>query len=404
VVLSSAEGAEVTDTLPTYEILSRSGAFNVFSVAPERTVLPLVGGAYDNTLDFLPQLSFADYDAQIGVSPDVIAIPWMASFDPRQDAAVLDWIRGHQGPRTTILAICSGTSILAETGLLDGHRATTNTGLFADMEKRFATTTWLRDVRYVDDGNMVTSTNLAAGIDATLHVVDRLAGRDTALSVAHEIGYSQTAALDDPRFAPPDLPLTSLIATAAYAGRQDQLGVLLYDGMTDLSLAAIVDSNGANLTTRTAVFAPRRTVVVSRDGFLFVPRFTFADVPKLDRVVLPAGDDQTAKVQVEMAWQRYQPQTPAEDIYSEAGQGRTAYDLTFEDIARNHGAGMARASADMLFYPVDTTHLAGSPWQATQALTPATLGVIGAAAAVAAGRIRRPAQTHEMVPNAGLLA
>ena len=46
VVLSSAYGAEITDTLPNFEILARSGAFNVYSVAPERTVLPLVTQAF----------------------------------------------------------------------------------------------------------------------------------------------------------------------------------------------------------------------------------------------------------------------------------------------------------------------------------------------------------------------
>jgi transcriptional regulator GlxA family with amidase domain len=40
-------------------------------------------------------------------------------------------------------------------------------------------------------------------IDATLHVVDRFAGRATALEVARQIGYTQTGALDDPRFEPP---------------------------------------------------------------------------------------------------------------------------------------------------------------------------------------------------------
>src|SRR5579859_7067100 len=60
VVLSGAHGAEITDTLPPYEILARSGIFNVYSVAPERTVLPLMPGPVTGatTLDFVPHLSF----------------------------------------------------------------------------------------------------------------------------------------------------------------------------------------------------------------------------------------------------------------------------------------------------------------------------------------------------------
>ena len=60
VVLSSAYGSEITDTLPPFEILARSGAFNVYSVAPQRAVLPLGPGPVigATSLDFVPHFSF----------------------------------------------------------------------------------------------------------------------------------------------------------------------------------------------------------------------------------------------------------------------------------------------------------------------------------------------------------
>src|SRR5437867_3530689 len=57
VVVASYSGAEITDALPTFEILARSRAFNVYIVAPERKVLPFVasaGGGADTGLDFVP--------------------------------------------------------------------------------------------------------------------------------------------------------------------------------------------------------------------------------------------------------------------------------------------------------------------------------------------------------------
>ncbi len=105
---------------------------------------------------------------------------------------MLDWIREHAGPNTTILTICAGTEILADTGLLDGRTATTNVGWFDKLAARVPTATWVRDVRYYDDGSIITSTNLASGIDTTLHTVERLVGTDVAHDVAHHPGAARS--------------------------------------------------------------------------------------------------------------------------------------------------------------------------------------------------------------------
>jgi hypothetical protein len=111
VVLSGPRGSEVGDTLEAYEVLARSGIFNAYSIAPERTVLSLQPGASNggSSLDFVPHFSYAEYDALIGRAPDVIAVPWFdGGYSPQRDAVTLDWIRTHFGPNTTILGICSG--------------------------------------------------------------------------------------------------------------------------------------------------------------------------------------------------------------------------------------------------------------------------------------------------------
>src|SRR5688500_14620350 len=73
VVLLGNQGSEVTDVLAPYEVLSGSGAFNVYAAAPEREVLTLSGG-----LDVLPQLSLAGLDRRLGGQhPDVIVVPAM---------------------------------------------------------------------------------------------------------------------------------------------------------------------------------------------------------------------------------------------------------------------------------------------------------------------------------------
>jgi putative intracellular protease/amidase len=380
VVLSGANGAEITDTLPPFEILARSGMFNVYSVAPERTVLPLMPGPVmgATTLDFVPHFSFADYDALIGTPPDLIVVPALPGYSPERDASVLNWIRAHAGSRTTLLAICDGTTILADTGLVDGHLATTNPGDFDYVEAHAPTATWLRDLRYVDDGVVVTSSAVSSGIDATLHVVDRFAGRATALDVASQLGYTQTGALDDPRFDPPGNLRPLMAITSGFEGRE-QLGVLLYDGVSEFGLAGLLDPYVGSASSRAFVMGPERRVVRAASGFLFVPRFTFTTVPELDRVLIPAGEDSVARQQVVARWSAIQPSHPAEDVYRSVGHGESAYDASFEDLARTHNGPLAQTIASAIFYPLDSARLGGAAWPGRELLLAAMLVVLGAA-------------------------
>jgi putative intracellular protease/amidase len=357
VVLAGSRGAEIGDTLESYEILARSGLFNVYSIAPERTVLPLKPGfgfGRPSSLDFVPHFSFAEYDAQIGGAPDLIAIPYFEA-DPTSpaDAPIFDWIRDHAGPNTTILSICSGTMILADTGLLANRTATTNTGTFDYVQSHSPSTALVHNVRYVDDGNIITSTNLTGGVDATLHLVDRLAGRAAALDVAHQIGYSETDALDDPSFAPDDSFFYPITVNAALSGQKERLGVRVDDGVSELGLAGIIDPLVASGTARPIALADERRIIASRYGFLFLPRYDAQTSPALDRVVVP----------------------PAADA------GVSAYDAMLRDLAQRHNGAVAQATANGVFFAADARDFAGAAWPVSQIVTFLTLSLCGAALA-----------------------
>ena len=193
VVVAGTRGTEIIDFLPPYEILATSGAFNVYAVAPERRVLPFSTALHVlSGLDFVPHHSFEEYDRVIGTDPDLIVIPALRGYDPAKDAAILAWLQRHAGPQTTFLSICAGAAILADTGLMDGHTATGTYHRVAGFAKRYPGVRWERNTRYVDDGNIMSSSSLTSGIDATLHAVARLVGRTTADEVASSLGYPHT--------------------------------------------------------------------------------------------------------------------------------------------------------------------------------------------------------------------
>jgi transcriptional regulator GlxA family with amidase domain len=69
------------------------------------------------SLDFVPHFSFTAYDAVIGSPPDLIVVPGLTGYTPERDAAVVDWIRGHVGPKTTVLGICDGIMPVADSSV-----------------------------------------------------------------------------------------------------------------------------------------------------------------------------------------------------------------------------------------------------------------------------------------------
>jgi putative intracellular protease/amidase len=395
VVVSGAYGAEITDTLPPFEILARSNIFNVYSVAPERTVIPLAPGPVTggSSLDFVPHLSFAEYDATIGAPPDLILVPALPGYTPERDAAVLDWIRGHFGPRTTLLGICDGTMIVADTGLVDGHSATTNPGDFAYVEAHAPNTTWLHNLRYVDDGAVVTSSAVSSGIDATLHVVDRFAGRATALDVARQLGYTHTSALDDPRFDPPGNLRPAMALITGFEVRQ-QLGVLVYDGVSEFGMAGLLDPELGSTSSKAFVMAPERRIMRGANGFLFVARFKFSSVPALDRVLLPAGENNAARQQVVAAWSAAEGHPAVEDIYQHVGLSESVYDATLQDLARTRHGALAQTIASSLFYPADPAQFAGAAWPVRELLAAATLMLLGAGVVFGATHMRIPRRSR----------
>jgi transcriptional regulator GlxA family with amidase domain len=131
---------EVFDFLVPYEMFALTGAYNVFSVAPDHKIKSLTGG-----LDVVPHYSFADMDLMLGKSPDIIVIPFMPILDEKKYAPVREWIRKHSSDKTILLSICNGAENLADTGLLNGKMAATHWGDINRLIKNYPEIQWVNE-------------------------------------------------------------------------------------------------------------------------------------------------------------------------------------------------------------------------------------------------------------------
>jgi len=91
-----------------------------------------------------------------------------------------------------VLTVCTGTSLLAKTGLLDFKNATTNKIAFDWVITNGPNVNWIRKARWVVDGKFYTSSGVTAGMDMTLDFLKDLHGVDVARQVAEQIEYEWT--------------------------------------------------------------------------------------------------------------------------------------------------------------------------------------------------------------------
>ncbi len=97
---------------------------------------------------------------------------------------LLDTLRRAHARGARLISICSGSFVLAETGLLDGRRATTHWRYTDDFRARFPKIDLIPDVLYVDEGQILTSAGSAAGLDVCLHLIRRDFGPEVANKIA----------------------------------------------------------------------------------------------------------------------------------------------------------------------------------------------------------------------------
>lgn len=106
-----------------------------------------------------------------------------------RDPDHLEWVRRQRAQVPLMTSVCTGSLVYAAAGLLGGRPATTYwsaLGLLAELDP---TIDVRPDARYVDDGDVITSAGVSAGIDMALHLVGRLAGLDRAREVRRGIQY-----------------------------------------------------------------------------------------------------------------------------------------------------------------------------------------------------------------------
>ena len=189
---------EVLDFCGPFEVFSVTGLrddlkpFNVYTVA--ETVKPVLAR---NNLSVNPAYHLADCPA-----PDILLVP--GGYGTRREMnnpVLLDWIKHCAENAELLLSVCTGALILARAGLLDGLSATTHHGAIELLKETAPRTAVLESERIVDNGKIILSAGISAGIDMSLYAVSRLLGLAQAEETARYMEYDWSPNNRRPAFA-----------------------------------------------------------------------------------------------------------------------------------------------------------------------------------------------------------
>lgn len=185
---------------PEVEVLDFAGPYEVFTTAT-RVARRLDPAAADPFATFTFAETAAPFRARAGLTAladhafgahpaiDLLIVPGGVVSAELDKPAVIERIGTLAAQARITAAVCTGAFLLGRAGLLDGLQATTHREDIADLQRAFPQARIVADSRWVDEGRIVTSGGISAGIDMSLHLVERLAGRELALRTARQMEY-----------------------------------------------------------------------------------------------------------------------------------------------------------------------------------------------------------------------
>lgn len=174
------DGVEVLDFAGPMEVFSYAG-FKVFTVSRKKEPITTQG-----ILKVMP-----DYSIEDAPPSDILAFFGGNAGPASEDPGVMAWIKGRRASTSYFFSVCTGAFILGRAGLLDGLTATTFHSSIEALRKALPRTHVLANVRYVDNGRVITTAGISAGIDGALHLVSRLKGDEVAREVAGYMEYDK---------------------------------------------------------------------------------------------------------------------------------------------------------------------------------------------------------------------
>ncbi|MEO8887628.1 MAG: DJ-1/PfpI family protein [Mucilaginibacter sp.] len=167
--------------------------YNVYTVSATMDAIISEG----NVVTIVPK-----YDITNCPNPDIIVIPGI--INKQVNETIITWLTAMcENPERIIMSVCIGFFTLAQTGILSGKKATTHYLSISDAHNKYPDVIFEKNVRYVADGNIITTGGITSGIDGALYLIERLDNTIIAQQTADVMVYNREAPLPPFTILPP---------------------------------------------------------------------------------------------------------------------------------------------------------------------------------------------------------
>lgn len=122
--------------------------------------------------------------------PDILVIPGGNTMNQVNNEKLISWISRVNQQADYVLSVCNGVRLLAKTGALNGLTATSHFRAIDNLAQEFPKVTMIKGKRYVDNGKIITTEGVSAGIDGSLYLVSKILNKEAAEEVAVQMMYN----------------------------------------------------------------------------------------------------------------------------------------------------------------------------------------------------------------------
>ncbi|WP_055667516.1 DJ-1/PfpI family protein [Desnuesiella massiliensis] len=183
-----------------FETLDVFGPVEVFGCLPDffnLNFISLEGGIISSTQNVRVESNTYTNDNEV---ENILFVPGgLGTREKVKDKNLVDLIKSMAKESKYIMSVCTGAALLAKTEILNGKKATTNKKAFKWVMEQGKNVLWVKESRWVVDGNIFTSSGVSAGIDMTLGFIEHLIGKEKAVKISNNIEYCWN---DDSKFDP----------------------------------------------------------------------------------------------------------------------------------------------------------------------------------------------------------
>ncbi|WP_320036442.1 DJ-1/PfpI family protein [Halarcobacter sp.] len=180
------------------EVLDFSGPYEVFSVAnrfldEEKKHKLFFINEEGKTITARGSFKvLSDYTISNSPNIDVLIVVGGIHTAQLEKENVIKWIKEVSKKAQITASVCTGAFLLAKAGVIKEHTVTTHWEDIPDLQKDFPLLNVVNDVRWVDEGDIITSAGISAGIDMSLYLISKIYNEELAFKVAKQMQFDWT--------------------------------------------------------------------------------------------------------------------------------------------------------------------------------------------------------------------